>query len=83
MEAPCPHGALSSKERDEDIPPPLIFNDIQRFSGESPMPAALAFIVISAPCQVRGRLQRKSRVRPTRQAQKDNENGLLRHEQKP
>jgi hypothetical protein len=34
MEAPCPHGALSSKERDEDIPPPLIFNDIQRFSRE-------------------------------------------------
>jgi hypothetical protein len=36
MEAPFPHGALRSKERDEDIPPPLIFNDIQRFSGESP-----------------------------------------------
>jgi hypothetical protein len=37
MEAPFPHGALNSKERDEDIPPPLIFNDIQRFSRETIM----------------------------------------------
>jgi hypothetical protein len=32
MEAPCPHGARSGKERDEDIPPPRIFYDLQRFS---------------------------------------------------
>jgi hypothetical protein len=30
MEAPCPHGALSSKERDEDIPPPLVSPLLER-----------------------------------------------------
>jgi hypothetical protein len=37
------------------------------------MPAALAFIIIPTPCWVRGKLQRESRGRATRQAQQDDE----------
>jgi len=40
------------------------------------MPATLVFVVIPAPYQVWGRLQRESRGRPPQQVQQDDEYGL-------